>query len=171
MNICHQYITERFNYDPATGIFSNKTNGRALGHMTHDGYIRLTVSKEHGSCLVHRLAWFYMTKSWPTGGLDHVNGVRTDNRWSNLRLATASENIQNLRLARSDSKSGLLGVDFHKRANKWRSQIKIDGVKIHLGYFETPEAAHMAYLSAKRDKHPFGEIAKLPEWLCPRLTK
>jgi hypothetical protein len=109
--------------------------------------------------LAHRLAWMMVTGSEPNDDIDHVNGIRSDNRFANLRTATRGENMQNERAARSSNKSsGLLGVSWSKAAGKWAAGIKLNGKKRHLGLFTDQQAAHEAYLVAKRDLHPFCTI-------------
>jgi hypothetical protein len=97
-----------------------------------------------------------MTGAWPLFEIDHRNGIGTDNRWKNLRDGTRSFNIQNQRRARSDNKTGFLGV--HRSGKKERkgfvAKIQLDGKQRYLGVFSTAEAAHAAYLAAKRRIHP-----------------
>lgn len=170
MELALDVLRRVFEYDPSTGEFTNRSTLRKVGAIDKDGYLSIRPMKHGKAYRAHRLAWFYMTGGWPAHGIDHINGVKVDNRWVNLREATDSENLQNLKRARRDSKSGLLGVDFHKGSQRWRSQIKIDGVKIHLGYFDSAVEAHAAYLKAKQKYHPFGELAELPRWLIPHST-
>lgn len=102
--------------------------------------------------LAHRLAWFYVTGNWPANQIDHINGVRDDNRFSNLREATNLQNAHNRKYNRN--KSGFQGV--RKENSKWLAEIKINYKAVRLGLFNTPEEAHCAYLIAKRQHHPFG---------------
>ena len=104
----------------------------------------------------HRLAWLYVMGEFPKGDIDHINGDRADNRISNLRAASRSENMQNLKGAHKDSATGFLGV--HKHRNKFSAQIMVGGVKHRLGTFDTPTLAHEAYLEAKRRLHPAGVL-------------
>jgi hypothetical protein len=92
-----------------------------------------------------------MTGRWPNGVVDHINGDTSDNQWSNLRDVTHSVNCQNQRRAKRSNASGLLGVSFFD--GKPRASISVDGRPIHLGTFDTPEAAHQAYVEAKRKLH------------------
>jgi hypothetical protein len=85
--------------------------------------------------LAHRLAWLYITGEWPSDQVDHINHDRSDNRWGNLREATNKINHQN-RPMQKNNKSGFTGVFWEKAINKWRSQIKVGGKKIHLGVFD-----------------------------------
>lgn len=88
---------------------------------------------------------------------DHVNGNACDNRRSNLRPCSHSENIRNSRKPMTNT-SGLKGVTFHKASNKWLTQIGIDGKRIHLGTFATREEAYAAYCEAAI--RLFGEFAR-----------
>lgn len=95
-----------------------------------------------------------MAGDWPAGNIDHVNGSRSDNRWSNLRVGSQALNAQNLRGPRRDNMIGLLGVSLDKRRGTYRAQIMVDGKSRHLGTFGDPQSAHQAYLKAKRTLHP-----------------
>jgi len=83
--------------------------------------------------------------------IDHENGIRHDNRWSNLRDRTHQQNRQN-RGAQYNSTSSYPGVSWKERNQKWVAQINIDGRRKHLGLFTTEESAYSAYLNAA-DKH------------------
>ena len=99
-----------------------------------------------------------MTGHWPTKQIDHKNGERADNAFANLREATQQLNSENLRRARADNKTGYLGVFRHYYIHKRDGQrfvacIQVDGRLRKIGLFLTPEAAHAAYLEAKRRLH------------------
>lgn len=150
-------------YDAETGVFTrlvrsgNCRAGSPLGSLRANGY--LTVSYQNQHRLAHRMAWLMQTGCEPTNDIDHIDGDRTNNRWSNLRAATRGENMQNERHARaSNLSSGLLGVSWSKAARKWAAGIKINGKKRHLGLFDDKQAAHAVYLEAKREIHPFCTI-------------
>ena len=104
--------------------------------------------------LAHRLAWLYVHGEWPAEEIDHLNRVRSDNRISNLRLATQAENKQNTSLRR-DSTSGHKGVSWHKRDKKWVAEIKLHGKKHYLGYFNNINDAIAARKSEESRLHPF----------------
>lgn len=123
--------------------------GQAASRIDSHGYIK--VSLDSSLHFVHRLAWLYMTSRWPCGPVDHANGVKTDNRWANLREVTASLNAQNQRKARADNTLGILGVSLD--SGLYRARITVDGKTITVGYFKTPEAASAAYIAAKRKLH------------------
>lgn len=146
-------------YDEATGIFTWKAPtgrrtriGDVAGAITEKGYRVIGVKGK--VYFAHRLAWLYVHGKWPTEFLDHINGDRADNRIANLREADRALNGQNLKQATAQNQSsGFLGVSKVKTKKKWRAMIDYQGLKISLGYFETPELAHQAYLMVKRKLH------------------
>ena len=149
-------------YDPTTGLFTRltKTRGYAIGEiagtpMLH-GHILIGINKKR--MLAHRLAWLYVYGTWPVDQIDHINGNPTDNRLINLRESTQAENTQNKRTASKRSKSGLLGVHWCIRSNKWIAKIMLNGTNRYLGSFNSDEAAFNAYLLAKRVLHKFNTI-------------
>ena len=152
-------LREVLNYDPETGVFtwkvrtSNRVNvGAVAGAMLKTGYLSICLDGKFYRA--HRLAWLFVRGEWPTADIDHLNGIRTDNRFANLRDASRSVNQQNLRAARGSTASGMLGVyRSDKKGKPWRSCIKVDGVDRHLGNYATPEAAQAAYIDAKRKLH------------------
>ncbi|KWN80831.1 hypothetical protein WM24_23635 [Burkholderia ubonensis] len=89
--------------------------------------------------------------------VDHINGNRSDNRKSNLRICTNAENQRN-RGKNKNNTSGFKGVTFHKFSRLWKAMIKVDGKDIFLGYYRTPEEAHEAYCSGAEKYH--GRFAK-----------
>ena len=151
-----QRLRDLFTYDRSSGnLIRLKRTARCVrvgdvaGSLSDEGY--LVVQIDGKSYKAHRLAWLHETGEWPPGDIDHRDGNRTNNRWANLRPADRSLNMQNQRRARSDNKSGLLGVG--RGGNRWRASIGISGKAKHIGLFDTPELAHLAYLSAKRRLH------------------
>jgi hypothetical protein len=145
-------------YDPETGAITNLTQRRpqapvgSVAGYIEDGYRRIKIDGRTYSA--HRLAWWFVYGSWPAYEIDHRNGIRDDNRIANLREAVPPLlNQQNIRSPRSDNTSGFLGVRWHQQSGKWRAEIRIGRAKRHLGLFSTPEAAHNAYLAAKREHH------------------
>lgn len=138
-------------YDPSTGVFTHRRNiGKRCGNFAPDGRMRIFVAGR--SYKAHRLAWLYVHGCWPTGCVDHINRNPADNRIANLRDVSKAENTQNVVAARQNNRVGLLGV--RKAWRRFAARIKVAGREIHLGYFDTPEEAHAAYLEAKRDLHP-----------------
>lgn len=154
------FLKSVLHYDCDTGLFvwrENRGRIKALSHAGGDsrGYTRIRVN--YGWYRAHRLAWLYMTGNFPDCAIDHINGTRDDNRWSNLRLATGSVNQQNRHSAASNSKSGFLGVI--PIGEKFFAQIYVNrGDKRYLGTYATPELAHAAYVKAKRELHPANDL-------------
>lgn len=155
--ITQSQLKELFNYDADTGIFTrikticNCIAGSVAGSKHSHGYITIRVSKKR--YYAHRLAWLYVYGSFPKNDIDHINGIKDDNRISNLRDVLHSVNIQNKNRALGNNTSGYLGVNFHKENNKYRATICVDGTSSHIGYFINPELAYKAYLTAKRKLH------------------
>lgn len=150
-------LRELLHYDPATGFFTNSARrkkvrvGERAGYFDPStGYIVLCIDRAH--YYGHRLALLYMTGSWPVDMVDHRDGDRTNNVFTNLRDATRLLNQQNMRRASVCSSSGLLGA--YRKRERWESKIRVDGSVIHLGVFGTAEEAHVAYVAAKRKHHP-----------------
>ena len=94
-----------------------------------------------------------MTGAMPSGDVDHINGQRDDNRFSNLRAVSRAVNMQNLRKPHKNNQIGLLGVSPTKDG-RFISQIVVNGHKRNLGTFDCPHVAHAVYLAQKRLWHP-----------------
>lgn len=152
-----------FEYDPESGIMRSLTSrrnhciGDKVGSPDKQGYLITHLNKV--PMKVHRMAWAMQHGSWPDGHIDHINGVKDDNRILNLRVVTNAENKQNVTLSKRN-KSGFLGVTLHKDTGLWRADIGINGKQVSLGRFKTPEEASEAYLNAKKRLHPFNEVYK-----------
>jgi hypothetical protein len=152
-----QRLKQLVNYAPDTGEFTwnmprrKCRTGDKAGCRMKNGYIVLRLD----DCLfyAHRLAWFYVNEVWPANVIDHINGDRSDNRFSNLREATIAQNAQNSSRIRSTNTSGFTGV--RRENKKWLAEIKVNYKPMRLGLFNTPEEAHEAYLIAKHNLHPF----------------
>lgn len=146
-------------YLRSDGWFENLTtrNSRALkGHIagtfTSQDYVQIQLDGVFYKA--HQLVWLYLYGYIPDE-MDHKNGIRWDNRPENLREATRSQN--NANSERRTGVGGLRGVTWFERDQKWKAQIRIDGRCKHLGYFDTVEQAHVAYLNAADIVH--GEYA------------
>lgn len=154
-------LKELLHYCPDTGVFTRRVRtsnrvhvGDVAGNRHCAGYWEICLGgKKH---LAHRLAFLYMTGEWPKEHVDHINSDRNDNRWANLRAATNSENMQNVRVAREDNQSGLLGA--HRNRRRYFAKIRVDGKTRRLGSFGTAQEAHDAYMAAKKELHPFSTI-------------
>lgn len=100
--------------------------------------------------LGHRLAWLYMTGSWPVDTIDHIDLCGLNNAWANLRQASKAQNGHNTRAPRTNT-SGYKGVSFHQQTGRYRATIRSGNRQIWLGYHDTPEAAHAAYTKAANE--------------------
>jgi hypothetical protein len=151
--LTQERLKELFSYDPETGIFrvlkarkgSSKKVGDIIGSKHPLGYIEADVDGKRYT--LHRLAFLYMTGSFPTGSVDHRNRNKADNSWLNLKEVTHQENMENSIKPRSHGKLGYRGV--YKRKDKFGAKIVCNKQQIHLGFFNTVEEAANAYLKAK----------------------
>lgn len=160
------YVKELLNYHSGTGIFTRlprrgKGNslareGKPTGSRDTRGYVHVAV--DGVAYYAHRLAWLYVTGSWPKVVIDHKDGNRSNNAFSNLRAGSHSDNAHNTRTPRKSNTSGYLGVTWDKSRGKWQAAICVKRKSIALGRFDTPEEAHAAYVAAKRKLHPFGNL-------------
>lgn len=103
----------------------------------------------------HRIIWLMYHGELPNHEIDHINGIRTDNRIENLRDVTHKENMKNQRL-RSTNTSGVTGVSIHSKSGKWVAQIKVNGDAIYLGSFAQKDDAVSA---RKKAEHKYGFFA------------
>jgi hypothetical protein len=147
---------ESFNYASDIGVLTWRVRpggrvqiGDEAGSLTADGY--LVLQFEGRRYLVHRVIWLWMTGDWPAFEVDHWNGSHADNRWSNLRDVQHKTNTENRQTANSNNSTGFLGVSRNTRG--FVARIRLSGKSRCLGTFETPQAAHDAYLAAKREVH------------------
>ena len=102
--------------------------------------------------------------------VDHINHNTFDNTRNNLRLATRSQNSQNLKGAHKDSKSGIRGVYWQKNLNKWQAQICVNNKRIHLGTFEKKDEAEKIVKEARKKYMPFSPEFRQKEKAAQALT-
>lgn len=144
-------LRDAIEYEPRTGILRWRkkrrrvNKGDVAGSAHNLGYIRITF--EYRSLFAHRVAWLLIHGEWPTGEIDHINGIKTDNRLENLRLATRLENSRN-RKRQKNNKCGVKGVSLHRNSGKWRAAISIDRKQIIIGEFDSKDEAALAYQEA-----------------------
>ena len=118
--------------------WNSRYAGKVAGTLSSDGYFAISIFKQR--FLSHRLAWAMHHDEWPENDIDHINGVRSDNRIDNLRSVTRSENRKNAALHGRNT-SGVSGVNWFSPASLWRARIGVDGETIDLGYFKTKDEA------------------------------
>ena len=153
MMITQDELKQVLHYDPSTGIwtwikatgFKNQP-GKVAGYVRPDGYRKIRINKrEYRSS---RLAFLYMTGSFPMNEADHINRNPRDDRWSNLRDATRQQ--QQLNQKKRETKHGLpKGVT--KNGTGFAATITRNYKNKHYGTYKTPEEAHAAYLEALKD--------------------
>lgn len=135
--------------------FNSRWAGKIAGTPDGKGYLSVLVLGK--AYRAHRVAWLIMTGEWPPDEIDHEDGKRSANRFSNLREATPRENRQN-RCVQKNNSSGVTGVGWCNRKRKFRARIMVSGREKHLGYFDTLNAAIAAREEAKPKYHPFHPI-------------
>jgi hypothetical protein len=164
--ITQKYLKECFSYDPSNGHliwlhdrpsvhFKNdisrkkwqgKNAGKVAGCISSNGYVVITLS---GKLLkAHRIAWFYTKGNWPDGQIDHINGIKTDNRICNLRSVNHIENARNQKIS-SKNTSGCSGVVWNKNKGLWMAAIYDGSKRVHLGYFDDKKSAIQARKEAE----------------------
>lgn len=160
-----EFLKSILAYDPQSGRFTRPVSrqgqskaGDVAGSIEWTGYRNIKIRGKRFRA--HHLAWLYVYGRLPRGEVDHINGVRDDNRIDNLRETTRRQNSHNTR-GHKDSLLGIKGVAFDARCiRKYYARIKIGGKHINLGHFLTAEDAAAAYNDAARAA--FGEFAKPP---------
>jgi hypothetical protein len=150
-------LKELLNYDVDTGIFTWKIKycrkvkvGSVVGSPDKDGYIRVRINGKDYKC--HRLAWMYVYNNFPVGKLDHINGIKNDNRICNLRLANNEQNAFNAKL-RTDNTSGFKNVCWNRTFKKWQVSLSINKKQTTIGYFDDIELADLVATEARNKHH------------------
>lgn len=169
--LTQDYVRSLFDYDPETGVLTwkwrprghfssdrawNSTNtrcaGQCAGRLGTKGYIEVGIDGRLYKA--HRIIWLLMTGTMPDE-IDHDDGVRDNNRFTNLKDGTHSGNMRN-KSARRDNKSGVCGVGWHVKDRRWVAHITIDGKQIRLGAFLDKNDAIAARLAAEKE-YGFGQ--------------
>ena len=143
-------LKKMLRYEPDTGLLfwtgaaHKSVRGKRAGTFNRGYVVVMYKSKFYKA---HRLAWLLTHGSWPKEMIDHIDGNPSNNKLNNLRDVNNHANQCNRHKARMDSKSGLMGASPYR--NKWRSQIKRNGIIKYLGIFNTAQEAHEAYKKGK----------------------
>lgn len=155
-----EYLHKRLRYEPETG----KLFWRDCDDM-HNSWRAKNAGKEAFTAVnnygyrvggidgmgfrAHRVVWALHHGEWPSDQIDHMNGVKIDNRIVNLRDVSHAENMRNQSM-RKNNKSGVTGVFWHKAARKWEARILVNGCSKYLGLFDTIAEAANARADALR---------------------
>jgi hypothetical protein len=136
-------IEKGYTCDPVSGKVYGIYGREVKRHS--NGYIIISIleDKKQYNIAAHQFVYYCVNKEI-VDCIDHINGVRDDNRIENLRSVTQQENCFNVKYK---------GCTYDTDRNKWRAQIRIDGKKKNLGRFDTEQQAHQAYLDAKKKYH------------------
>lgn len=148
-------LREVLDYNPCTGFFiwrvrdvsmycgcKNPTSqmkawnvrcsGAVAGSLRRDGYVSITI--DGIKYFAHRLSFLYMYGYIPENEVDHINRVKNDNRWCNLREVSKQCNMRNCGVIKSN-KSGVTGISWNNKRKKWCAQIKVNNKNIGLGLY------------------------------------
>lgn len=159
------FLRECFSYNPETGViiwlprpqihfstvrvcktWHTRFCGKEAGGLNQNGYIEIGILG--GLMKAHRIAWAMSYGEYPKGDIDHINGIRNDNRLLNLRDVDRKNNCRNSAIHRNNI-SGISGVYWHVRDNRWVASINFEGTQKHLGYFPALIDAASARKSAE----------------------
>lgn len=154
--ITQERLKELLHYNPDTGIFTNRitrSSNAIIGNVSgcvynSNGKTYRLIRIDNTNYRVHRLAWLYITGSFPNKNIDHIDGDGTNNKFSNLRSVDQQENQRNKRKY-ANNKSGLSGVFFNRTLEKWEAHIGIHGRRKYLGVFDDKFEAICAKKSAE----------------------
>lgn len=150
--ISAEYLRSLLDYDPNTGVFRRRVARKGVsvgdepGYEDHIGYRRISIDRKN--YLAHRLAWLWMTGEWPELDIDHRDGCPANNRWSNLRQATKSQNLMNQQSR---------GVRLTP-VGRWEAYIFSGPKYKYLGTFDDECAAIARRTTAEREL--FGEFTR-----------
>lgn len=151
--VTQERLKELYTYEPDNGVFIfNKTRGpmkqgSVAGSLNKHGYLQMHIDGK--IYLVHRMVWLYMTGEVPEMWIDHIDTVKTNNVWTNLRLVTPSVSNRNRNKSKRNS-SGTVGVSWDKSIGKWYAYICVDSQMIGLGRFDYKEDAILARMTAEK---------------------
>jgi len=158
--LTRELLRELFYYEPSTGwlirrvgVNPNAKRGQIAGTVDGKGYLHINIKQK--LYRVHRLVWLYHCGSTPELNLDHINGVVTDNRIENLRLANQSQNNANRhKLTGTTSKYRGVSIAYGgRRGAKYQAQTKYKGKSIHLGVYDSEEEAYSVYREKMKSLH------------------
>ena len=148
LDVTQEELKCRLNYNQGSGKFFWLVDDSIAGYVCGTGYVSITLNGR--SYRADRLAWLYVHGHMPKNQIDHINGIRSDNRIINLRDVTGAENCKNSKIA-SNNTSGFKGVEWIPSRNKWRALITSKGKKINVGSHSCKIDAVAAVMKARRE--------------------
>ena len=146
-------LKELFTYSKESGVFTrlvslgNTRTGSIAGHKNADGYLDIVIDKK--TYKAHRLAWLYELGRFPFDEIDHIDRIRNNNIFCNLREATRKENLRNNGI-RAINTSGFTGIHWRQDTNQWRARINHGGKRVNLGSFDRLSDAVLERLKAEQ---------------------
>lgn len=162
MELDYEHVKEMLAYDPNSGTLTWKVNrgfkakkGDVAGYVNKLGYRLISINDK--PYFAHRIAWLLSTGEMPKLYIDHINGTPCDNRLCNLREVTHQQNMVNRKIGKNNT-SGFKGVTFNKCQKKWQASARVNGKRIHLGYFNNPSEASSIYTEFTKKVH--GEFTR-----------
>jgi len=158
-DLTQEMLKELLHYNPDTGIFTwtdkvrNKNRkGAIAGTTTSEGYRQIAIDRK--SYRVNRLAFLFMEGYLPENCVDHINRVRNDDRWCNLREVSHQCNMRNKNTSYSNN-SGVVGVHIENSVNKWKVTIGNGNKEMFIGRFvEFKEAVKARWEAEIKYKYP-----------------
>jgi len=159
--LTQNYIKKLVHYCPDTGVFTRLLksgngyrNGAINNKPSTHGYLRISINNRQ--ITEHRLAFLYMNGYFPENDVDHIDGVKTNNKWSNLREVSPSCNLQNTAIFSSNT-SGFPGVHLTSTKKQWEASITIKGNSVYIGRFTDVMEAALARMTCELNH---------PGWTC-----
>ncbi len=149
--LTYKQVDSRFDYNSETGDITWKGNvrkkgwiepGKKAGNKCTIGYliIQMTVDGVRHQMYAHRVAWLLTYGKWPDEQIDHINGVRDDNRRENLRDVSLQENRKNMKKPKNNT-SGYMGVVWDEGRRRWQARIRVNSKDHYLGRFKDVDSA------------------------------
>lgn len=156
-------IQKLIDYDPVTGLIKSKISrpgvkaGSVMGTVRKtNGYLQIGINRK--LYYAHRLAMMISGYDIEGAQVDHIDGDKLNNRLANLRVSRNFENSQNIKGPYKTNTTGILGVKKANQKSGYVARISVKGKVIHLGTYDSADAAGAAYLKAKRKYHEFNTL-------------
>lgn len=175
-SLSHEWLVASMSYDPEAGELRWKVprKGVKVGSVAgrvHNNSKYVTLRINYSLYMAHRLIWFYVHGEWPKFHIDHINGVTTDNRISNLRdIPQADNNAYGNNRSGKKGLFGVPGVTWHKVNRKFKVQITVNYKQKHIGCYSSVKEAYEAYVAAKKENEVPADYPPFESYNVPNLT-